>query len=357
MIPTRRFRNVFLTAGAVGLVTIASWASLQAQEALENVYNVIMEGKVVMPDGTPPPKSVGVERICSDINGSAPGPITDKKGHFTWQQQLTPGVQRACYMRATMTGFSSTVFDLGDLKLADFTAGVNRVKLPDLVLSPKDNGVANNVALDALSDVPAKARDAYKLASKALDANNTEEGLRQLKIVVAAVPKFADGWTNLGSVYEMRNMPTEAKDALQHAIEANPKAPAPYLRLARVANKLGDWDTAAKSEDSLLGIEKSFYPEIYLHQAITRFEKKDLAGAEESIKTLQSMDAAHKQLRAEYVLGRIALAKGDLPAAKEHIANYIKLDAAARDLPEIQVLLASLDAGAASKTDLSLERP
>ena len=59
----------------------------------------------------------------------------------------------------------------------------------------------------------------------------------------------------------------EAKDALQHAIEANPKAPAPYLRLARVANKLGDWDTAAKSEDALLAIDKRLYPEIYLHQA------------------------------------------------------------------------------------------
>jgi len=357
MISTRRFQSIFLTAAAVGLVTIASRASLHAQEALENVYNIIMEGKVVMPDGTPPPKSVGIERVCSDINGSAPGPITDKKGHYTWQQQLTPGVQRACYMRATTTGFSSSVFDLGDLKLANFTAGVNRVQIPDLVLSPHDNGVANNVALDAVSDVPAKARDAYKLASKALDANNVEEGMRQLQIVVAAVPKFADGWTNLGSVYEMRGMPMEAKDALQHAIEANPKAPAPYLRLARVANKLGDWDTAAKSEDSLLGIEKRFYPEIYLHQAITRFEKKDMAGAEESIKTLQSMDPRHKQVRAEYILGRIALAKGDVPAAKEHIANYIKLDAVARDLPQIQALLASLETGAASQTDLPLERP
>jgi hypothetical protein len=357
MIPTRRFRSIFLTVGAVGLVTIASRLSLRAQEILQDVQTIIMEGNVVMADGTPPPKSVGIERVCSDTNGDAPGPTTDKKGHYTWSQKLAPDVQRSCFMRATLTGFSSTRFDLGDMKLADFTAGTNRVQIPTLVLSPKDTGVANDVSLMNPSEVPGKARDAYKLASKALDANNVEEGMRQLKIVVAAAPKFADGWSNLGAVYERQRMLPDAKDALQHAIEANPKAPGPYLRLARVANKLGDWDTAVKSEDSLLAIEKRFYPEIYLQQAITRFEKKDLAGAEESIKTLQSMDPAHKQLRAEYVLGRIALAKGDLPAAKEHIASYIVLDPAAPDVPRIQALLETLETGAASQTDLPLERP
>jgi predicted Zn-dependent protease len=357
MIPTLGFRNICLTAGAVGLAVITCGLGLKAQEILQDVETIIMEGNVVMPDGTPPPRSVGVERVCSDANGSAPGPITDKKGHYTWTQKLTPGVQRACFMQATLTGFSSTRFDLGSMKLADFTAGTKKLQIPDLVLSPKDSGAANYVALVSLSDVPGKARDAYKLASKALDADNAAEGMRQLKAVVAAAPKFADGWNNLGSVYERQGMLMDAKDALQHAIEANPKAPAPYLRMARVANKLGDWDTAAKSEDALLAIDKRFYPEVYLHQAITRFEKKDLAGAEESIKTLQGMDEAHKQYRAEYVEGRIALAKGDVPSAKEHIANYIRLDAAAPDLPKIQALLATLGTGTASQTSLPLERP
>lgn len=357
MIPTRRFRNIFLTAGAIGLVAITSPVRLQSQEVLKNTYTIIMEGKVVMPDGTPPPKAVGLERFCSDVNGSAPGPLTDKKGHYTWTQQLNPSVQRACIIQATLTGFISTRFDLGSLALKDFTGGTNRIQMPDFVLSPKDSGAANNVSLVAPSEVPGKAREAYKLASKALDDNNVEEGLRQLKVVVTEAPKFADGWNNLGSLYERQDMLMDAKDALQHAIQADPKAPAPYLRLARVANKLGDWDTAAKSEDSLLALDKRFYPEIYLHQAITRFAKKDLAGAEESIKTLQNMDPAHKQVRDEYVLGRIAFAKGDLAAAKEHIAAYMKMDAGARDLPKIQVFLAGLEAGTASQTDLPLERP
>ena len=258
MIPTRRFRSIFLTAGAIGLVTVASRVSLHAQEILQDVQTIIMEGKVVMPDGTPPPKSVGVERVCSDRNGDAPGPTTDKKGHYTWTQKLSPDVQRSCFMQATLTGFSSTRFELGSMKLADFTAGTNQVEIPDLVLLPKDSGAANNVALVDPSEVPGKARDAYKLASKALDADNVEEGMRQLRIVVAAAPKFADGWSNLGSVYERQEMLMEAKDALQHAIETSPKAPGPYLRLARVTNKLGDWDTAGQAKTRCWRLTSAF---------------------------------------------------------------------------------------------------
>jgi len=69
------------------------------------------------------------------------------------------------------------------------------------------------------------------------------------------------------------------------------------------------------------------------------------------------MDLAHKQVRAEYVLGRIALAKGDLPGAKEHIASYIKLDPAVPDISRIRAFLATLGTGGASQTDLPLERP
>src|SRR5262245_1745077 len=41
-----------------------------------DVYPLIVRGKVNMKDGAPPPKSVGIQRICSDGHGSAPGPVT-----------------------------------------------------------------------------------------------------------------------------------------------------------------------------------------------------------------------------------------------------------------------------------------
>jgi tetratricopeptide (TPR) repeat protein len=310
----------------------------------------------VMPDGSAPPKSVGIERICSDIQATAPGPLTDKKGHFTWPMDLDPENTRDCSLRATMPGFTSTRVDVSDLNLGDFQQN-KIVKLPDLVLAPRDSGGGNTVVLIPADEAPGKVQALYKAAVKAMDAKNQDEAIKQLLLAVKAVPKFADGWNILGAVYEQRQMLMEARDALQHAVEANPKLASPYLRLARISNKLGDWNAAAKNEDALLKIESRFFPEIYLQQGITRFELNDLAGAEASLKTAQSMNPAHPLIRAEYVLGRIALAKGDLSGAKEHIANYVKADPAAADIDKIQAQLDSLGSPDAPKLDITLERP
>jgi predicted Zn-dependent protease len=325
--------------------------------AADNV-TLIMQGNVVMPDGSPPPKSVGTERVCSDLQGSAPGPITDKKGHYLWTQQVDPFLTRVCYLQATLAGFVSSRIDISNMSLGKTTGGSNEMTMPDLVLSPRDSGDAGNIVMVAESDAPGKARTPYRAAIKALDAGNVEEGIKQLQLAVAAVPKFGDGWNILGALYERQKMFTEARDALQHALEANPKLLSPHLRIARMSNNLGDWDGAAKAEDALLKVEKRYYPEIYLQQAITRAELKDYAGAEESAKTALSLDPKHQHLsRAEYVLGRIALAKGDLAAAKQHIASYISMDPNAADLGKIQVQLETLGTPDASAGNIPLARP
>ncbi|HEY1757625.1 MAG TPA: hypothetical protein VGG72_19790 [Bryobacteraceae bacterium] len=346
MVSARTLQGLCLSAGLLAFIQVAT----------ADYYTLIVEGNVVMPDGSPPPKTVGIERVCSDVQASAPGPIADKKGHYTWKMDLDPENTRVCFLRATLPGFSSTRVDLDKINLNDFQQN-KLLKVQDLILQPRDTGEANRTVMIPEDEAPGKARAPYKAAMKALDANNIDESVKQLLLAVKAVPKFADGWNILGALYEQQRMLMEAKDALQHAIEANPKLASPYLRLARVSNKLGEWDEAAKNEDALLKIETRFYPEIYLHQAITRFEMKNLAGAEESLKTAQAMDAAHKQYRIEYVLGMVALAKGDVSGAKQHIANYMKLDPTTPDIEKIQVQLDTLGQPDMPKLGISLERP
>ena len=342
----RVFSSACLVAGLFASIQVAS----------ADYYTLILEGNVVMPDGSPPPKTVGVERVCSDINASGSGSIADKKGHYTWKMDLDPDNSRVCFMRATLPGFSSTQIYLDKINLGDYQQN-KLLKMPDIVLAPRDSGGGNQLVLIPDDEAPGKARAPYKAAAKALDAKNTDEGIKQLLLAVEAVPKFADGWNILAAVYEQKRMLMEAKDALQHAIEINPKLASAYLRLARISNKLGEWDAATRNEDALLKIDPRFFPEIYLHQAITRFELKNLAGAEESLKTAQSLDAAHKLYRAEYVRGMIALAKGDLSGAKEHIANYMKSDPTTPDIEKIQVQLDTLGNPDASKLNITLERP
>jgi len=348
MISVRLLLAVTMTVGALVLV----------EPVASDTYSVIMQGNVVMVDGSPPPGTAGIERVCSDVQGSAPGPIADKKGHYLWRQDLDPMLTRVCFLQATLAGFVSTHIDISNMSLSTFGGGSNVKTMPDLVLSPRDSGDSDRVVLISESHAPGKAQLPYKAAVKALDANNTDEGIKQLELAVKAVPKFADGWNILGALYERQKMFMEARDALQHALAADPKLVSPYLRIARISNKLGDWDAATKAEDSLLKVDKRFYPEIYLQQAITRTELKDYAGAEESAKTALSLDPKHQHVnRAEYVLGRIALEKGDLAAAKQHIASYMSIDPTAPDIEKIQVELDNLGSKDAEILKISLERP
>ena len=64
-------------------VVLAASLLLSVHPASAEVYPLIIKGKVTMPDGSPPPFSVAIERICSDLQGSAPGPTTNKKGEYT----------------------------------------------------------------------------------------------------------------------------------------------------------------------------------------------------------------------------------------------------------------------------------
>ena len=344
------------TPMAASLAAVLFCAAQVSLGQASDYYTLILQGKVVMPDGSPPPKTAGIERVCSDIQGSAPGPTTEKTGHYLWRMELAPADTRSCFLRANIPGLISTTVNLDTLGLSDYRQG-KVINLPDIVLSPRDSGAPRSVSLIAEDEAPGKARTFYKAAVKALDANADAEGINQLQLAVKAVPKFADGWNMLGALYERQNMLMEARDALQHAIEANPKLASPYLRLARISNELGNFDAAAQNEDALLKLEPRLYPEVYLQQGITRFEQKNLAGAEESLKHVLSMDPAHKLSRAEYVLGMIALAKDDVNGAKEHISKYMMLDPITPDIEQIQAQLDSLGKPDAPKFDIKLERP
>src|SRR5947208_3215602 len=76
---------------------------------------VVLRGKVMMSDGSPPPKVVGTVRTCTDNNGTAPGPLTDKHGVFVWTVQNDRFNTRRCFIEATLTGYRSTQVEISNL--------------------------------------------------------------------------------------------------------------------------------------------------------------------------------------------------------------------------------------------------
>jgi len=309
--------------------------------AAADSYPIILRGKVTMPDGSPPPKSVGIQRICSDISGSAPGPITDKKGEFIWRMEVDPLKTRVCRLEATLVGFVSSAVDISSLNGTSTS-----VTLSPLVLSPRVPDAYTIVTPD--NGPPSKAQAAWKAAIKAIEAGNMTEASTQIQAAVTAAPQFAQGWHALGVISELQQKRTEAKDAYEKAIAADAKFLPPYVTLARLCIGNKDWACAGKAADAMIKIDtKRTFPVMYLHQAVVRYQLKDLPGAEMSAQEAIRLDTYHKTPRAEFVLGRILEAKGDANGAREHISKYIELDPKAPDLAMVKAYLENLGKGAA----------
>jgi Flp pilus assembly protein TadD len=309
--------------------------------ATAETFQLILQGKVVMQDGSVPTQSVGIERTCSD-SGSAPGPVTDKKGEYLWRMEVDPMRQRVCKLRAQLAGYTSTEIDISAFN------SYSNPKLAPLVLTRSSGDP--NVIVTSSENVPPRSLNAWKAAIKAIQAANMPEAIHQLQDVVQASPKFAQGWNTLGIVYKQQDKDMEAREAFEHSIELDPKLLPPYVTLDRMCINYKDWQCAAKVSYQLIKADtKKAYPEAYLHQAVARLELKDLAGAESSARAAL---AAHANPRTEYVLGRILEAKGDVSGAREHISKFIEL---APDAPEIELIRAHLQAIGTPQADSGVQ--
>jgi tetratricopeptide (TPR) repeat protein len=319
------------------------------QPAPAAIYPIILKGKVTMEDGSPPPFQAGIERICSDGRGSAPGPTTTKKGEYLWRQDYDPLDTRACFLRATRQGYASSTVDISSL---DTTKTVT--ELPPLILSAPGSDPS---AIDVTeSNIPLRAKSSFSAAMKALDKPDYAEAASQLEKAVNTSPKFAEAWHALGAVDERLDKPAEARAAYEHAIAADPKFFKPYVLLARVCIKTGDWQCAATTAEALIKSDKKQqYPEIYIHQSVARYQQKDLAGAEMSIQEAIRLDPGHKRPREEYVLGRILEAKGDINGAREHMMKYLELEPAPLDVDRVKAHLNTLGKPDAAAADPQLE--
>jgi Tfp pilus assembly protein PilF len=317
--------------------------------ALADVYPVILHGKVVMEDGSPPPIPVAIERICSDSYGSMPGVLTDKKGEYIWRMNIDPLETRNCIIRASHTGYSSTEVEVSGVDTTHTTLDLPTITIRTAATDPytlnfSDKGISGR----ALGD--------WKAAIKALDTQNMSEAAPHLEAVTAASPKAAQAWHALGVIDDRLNKPSEAHSAYEHGIAADPKYLRTYVTLARLCVKTKDWSCAAQTSDALIKEDpKHSYPEIYLHQAVARYELKDLKGAQESVEEAIHLDQGNTHPREQYVLGRILEAKGDLAGAKDHMAKYLQLEPAPPDVDLVRGHIDNLGKPTAKDVDPELE--
>lgn len=310
---------------------------------------VIFRGRVTMADGSAPGKSVGTQRNCTDGFGNAPGPLTDKDGKFTWRMDVNFMGARRCFILATLNGFESTQVEISNVNPS---TGVN-VDLAPVKLSLKGGDPYQLGGAD--KDVPSKGSAEWNNAMKAVNASDVAGAMSQLKAATASNPKFALAWHNLGILHDFQRNYPDAIAAYNNAIEANPKLLTPYVALARVQTRQGDWAGIGKTVASFLPLDKSIiFPEMHLHLAVAQYKLKDLAAAEASATAALNPKAKQSAHRAEYVLGRILEAKGDTAGAKQHMNHYLELVPDTEDAAAIKAHMEKMGQAGAPEPELEV---
>ncbi len=312
--------------------------------------DVFLHGKVTMEDGSPPPKPVTIERPCLDSEVPVFVATTNAKGEFIYK--ITIGsvdmiaFNRACVLRASLKGYESTTLDYNDWNL------FQDPNLPSIVLIKLSGNPSVNIFSE--TQAPRKAFKTWVRAGQAAQAGRWPEAEKQIRMALQAYPKFAQAWHALGIIYQNEQKIDQAREAQLKAIELNPKLQAAYLMLARLDIETKDWEGAKKAADTLIQEDtRHKYPEAYVHQAIARWQLKDINGAEASVKEAIRLDRKRDLQRAEYVLGMILESKKDFDGARDHMQRYLTLEPKAGDLASVKARIAHL--GTTEATDIATE--
>jgi tetratricopeptide (TPR) repeat protein len=319
---------------------------------------IYLSGSVRLGDGTIPPASVVIERVCGTV--VKPEAYTDSKGNFSFvvggqnppvfedasvqgstrgsgqQNGVDPRSLTGCQIRANLAGFTSDSINLGFRQpLDDPEIGVIHIHRLENVegytysittaLAPKDAQKAYAKGLDDIKKT--KWPDAEKSLSKAVEL----------------YPKYATAWYDLGRVYQQEKKLDDANRAHLEAIKIDPKFISPYGNLATIAAAQQKWSDVDQYTSKMLKLNPYVAPDFYFYSAVANFNLHNMDLAEQRARDAAKIDTQHNIPRINHLLGIILAQKGDYPPAVENMRLYLKYSPNANDADTVKQQLAEIE--------------
>jgi len=138
------------------------------------------------------------------------------------------------------------------------------------------------------------------------------------RTLLAENPNMLDVWDMDSRVLLDMGRPEEALAALKKTVEVAPEAArGPYLvEVANLCLQLGKWEEGAKHADALRALGNPAAEDIAARAALG---KGDLVAAEAAARAGLATATGKARVRAALVLGRIAVQRGDVAAAKRYV--------------------------------------
>jgi len=331
---------------------------------------IYLSGKVVMEDGTPPPESVTIERVC-DTSARAQA-YTDQKGRFSFQVGQTAGVLQDASEDATIPGGqirpassiaagpNSQQSSLSDLRLATCelrallagyrsdTVNINARHLLDdpdvgtIVLHRLANVAGTVISVTSLA-APNDARRAYEKGLIARRKHKLPEAAKDFQKAVDIYPKYAVAWYDLGRIQEQDRNIAGARTSYEKALAADARFMSPYVQLAEMAAQDRNWTELADTTDRLLKLDPVDYPAAYFDNAVANLNLGRIGEAEKSARAGEKLDTSHRYPKLAQVLSRILERKGDYAGAAESMRLYLESAPDAEDAAKMKIRLAELE--------------
>ncbi|MCL5742805.1 MAG: tetratricopeptide repeat protein, partial [Acidobacteria bacterium] len=285
-------------------------------------------GKVMLDDGTPPPDSVVIERVCNGV--ARPEAYTDSKGRFSFQlgqnmnvmadasvgsmndpmgdfgrtpgspgrpgRQVTERDLMGCELRASLAGYRSDVVMLNNRRFLD------NPDVGTIILHRMGNVEGTTISATSL-EAPKDARKAFDKGRDAIKKKKFAEASKQLEKAVEIYPKYAVAWYELGLVRQQQNQVEPAREAYAKALAADAKFIKPYLELAKLSAQERNWQGVADASGRVIRLDPFDFPEAYFYNSVANFNLRSYDAAEKSAREAVKLDTQHRMPKASHLLG------------------------------------------------------
>ena|SRR5436190_150518 len=342
----------------------------QQQDPFGEMQNrpVFLSGKVIMEDGTPPPDTVTIERVCGST--VRPEAYTDTKGRFSFQVGQNQGMMADASMGSAadsigggMPGRAGTMGGRGgiserDLSGCELRANLAGFRSEAVNLTGRramDNPDVGTIILKRLAKVegftfsatsafaPKDAKKAFEKGSQAAKKKKWAEAEENLQKATSTYPKYAAAWYELGTVYQQQSKPEDARKAYLESIKADEKFVSPYAQLARLAGAENKWPEVAEYTAKVIKLNPYYSPDIYYVGAVAHFNLQKADQAEEYAREAIKLDTQKRNPRLNHLLGVILAQKEAYPEAAENMRAFLKRVPDGPDADNVKKQLAEIE--------------